>query len=143
MKNDKNVKQVSRLTGDLLARKGSAAPTQTPLRMNQNAGHFYAARHETEQVTTRASAPKVPAKVDIKINKGKVSSDKAKSSAEVVDGKRIAMTLRMVEEDHLKLRLFSAHTRKSCQTILSEALDVYLAENEDRIPELRMASQNM
>ena len=42
--------------------------------------------------------------------------------------KRIAMTLRM--EDHLKLRLYAAHTRKSCQEIISEALDSYLAQDE-------------
>ncbi len=44
--------------------------------------------------------------------------------------KRIAMTLRMEQEDHLKLRLYAAHTRKSCQEIISEALDTYLAQDE-------------
>jgi len=44
--------------------------------------------------------------------------------------KRIAMTLRMEQEDHLKLRLYAAHTRKSCQEIISEALDSYLNQDE-------------
>lgn len=44
--------------------------------------------------------------------------------------KRIAMTLRMEQEDHLKLRLFAAHSRKSCQEIISEALELYLIKSE-------------
>ncbi len=45
-------------------------------------------------------------------------------------GKRIAMTLRMDHEEHLKLRLFAAHSRKSCQEIISEALEQYLSEDD-------------
>lgn len=44
--------------------------------------------------------------------------------------KRIAMTLRMETADHLKLRLYAAHSRKSCQEIISEALEVYLDKDE-------------
>lgn len=46
--------------------------------------------------------------------------------------KRIAMTLRMETADHLKLRLYSAHSRKSCQEIISEALEVYL-DNDEKV----------
>jgi len=53
------------------------------------------------------------------------------------------MTLRMEEENHLRLRLYSAHTRKSCQVILSEALDSYLVKNNDKVPLLKIASQNI
>ena len=44
--------------------------------------------------------------------------------------RRIAMTLRMGQEEHLKLRLYAAHSRKSCQEIISEALEMYLTEDE-------------
>ncbi len=44
--------------------------------------------------------------------------------------KRIAMTLRMEHDNHLKLRLFAAHSRKSCQEIISEALENYLCKDE-------------
>lgn len=45
-------------------------------------------------------------------------------------GKRIAMTLRMDQEEHLKLRLFAAHSRKSCQEIISDALEIYLNKKD-------------
>ncbi|MAU40949.1 MAG: hypothetical protein CMF31_04935 [Kordiimonas sp.] len=48
-------------------------------------------------------------------------------------GKRVAMTLRMESEQHLKLRLFSAHTNKSCQDILTKALDAYLDAHQQDI----------
>lgn len=41
-------------------------------------------------------------------------------------GKRVAMTLRLDDDRHLKLRLVAAHGKTSCQKILIEALDSYL-----------------
>jgi predicted HicB family RNase H-like nuclease len=40
------------------------------------------------------------------------------------------MTLRMEHDDHLKLRLYAAHSRNSCQEIISEALNHYLNQSE-------------
>ncbi|MCF6195316.1 MAG: hypothetical protein L3J50_01340 [Emcibacter sp.] len=168
MTKNKNVKQVSRLTGALLARKGSAAPTPASAFMNQQAFDNFAAPVQSEDVSTplddaietikeltgRQKGAKYNEGVSLKekesrqkksVTRGKVSTRKSqssKSSIEPAESKRIAMTLRMVEEDHLKLRIFSAHTRKSCQTILSEALDIYLAENGDQVAELNVATQN-
>jgi hypothetical protein len=168
MTKDKNVKQVSRLTGALLARKGSASPTPASAFMNQQAFDRFAAPAPGEDVQTslddaietikdvtgRQSGTKQNEGVSLKekesrqkksVTRGKASTRKSqsgKSSIEPAESKRIAMTLRMVEEDHLKLRIFSAHTRKSCQTILSEALDIYLAENSEQVAELNIATQN-
>ncbi|WP_417319211.1 hypothetical protein [Emcibacter sp.] len=76
---------------------------------------FFGRREKTDAVVTKA--PKKAAKKTTK----KATKKKAGTA------KRIAMTLRMTEEDHLKLRLYSAHTRKSCQEVLTDALDQYLA----------------
>lgn len=135
-KKDKNVKQVSRLTGALLAKKGSARPSQASLMMNQTANSSHKSHNELVKDVIKGQSS---------ANKVKISHEKTESTVSSKDSavcKRIAMTLRMDGEDHLKLRIFSAHTRKSCQAIISEALDLYLAENNDKIPLLKIASQN-
>lgn len=165
MKNVKNGKQVSRLTGALLAKKGSAAPSQASLSMNQTVINRFAtpeyeaavqvddnsllenAIETVRELTTRQNKPIYTEKPSIKekpIKEGRLSTRKSKlskSSKQLAANKRIAMTLRMEEESHLKLRIFSAHTRKSCQVILSEALELYLAENSDRISGQKLASR--
>ncbi len=161
MKNDRNVKQVSRLTGALLARKGSAAPsheTNSIDRQDMN-GFLEDAIETAKQLNLRQNSvvhgekqfatiekPGRSSKAEpVKADKGKVSSKKsksAKSSKAYAVNKRIAMTLRMEEENHLNLRIYSAHTRKSCQVILSEALELYLSVNNDKVPSLKSASQN-
>lgn len=61
-----------------------------------------------------------------------VKSDEGKNVKKNIAGKRIAMTLRMDQQDHLKLRLYAAHTRKSCQEIISDALGIYLEQKEEK-----------
>ncbi|PCI51832.1 MAG: hypothetical protein COB49_00750 [Alphaproteobacteria bacterium] len=157
MKNDKDIKQVSRLTGALLARKGSAVISS----MGQNEMNIYpeSAAGTTEELISQSSGTMAGEKeftalkkadrslkaAPVKTHEGKISTRKSKTEKSLKDPavkKRIAMTLRMEEENHLRLRLYSAHTRKSCQVILSEALDIYLAENNDKVPLLKIASQN-
>ena len=142
MKNDNNIKQVSRLTGALLARKGTAVPSPETVHVNShtlNGSHNAIMPSSKRTVQSSAGGP-------INTLKGKVStrrkSNPVKSSHGPGTRKRIAMTLRMEEENHLQLRLYSAHTRKSCQIIISEALDLYLAQNNDEVPLLNVASQN-
>lgn len=146
-KNDKNMKQVSRLTGALLARKGSASPSPESSLMNgsfEDAG--VAARELSFRQKEGARRGKQFHKIKENVSEGKVSTGESgpvKSPNRPVAKKRIAMTLRMEEENHLKLKLYSAHTRKSCQVILSEALELYLAKNNDKVPLLKIASQNI
>lgn len=152
MKKVKNVKQASRLTGALLARKGTAAPSSASLVMNQQVLNRFSAPEihpdKTDHKKSAASAEKTNGSSEekqVRSVEEEVSAEKsnfAKSLKKPAAGKRIAMTLRMEEEDHLNLRLFSAHTRKSCQVIISEALDRYLSDNSDKIPLLKVASQN-
>ncbi|GEM_PF-2921904 len=174
MKNVKNVKGVSRLTGSLLAKKGNAAPSPASLSMNQavlnrfpvpeygrststSAGgpdscdkdSLENAIDAVNKISTRQNGPTPNDKSgeNLNISKEAVPDDVAsnhgkKSSGKSVGTKRIAMTLRMAPENHLRLRILSAHTRKSCQAILSEALDLYFMENEEQVPLKEIASQN-
>jgi len=185
------VKKEARLSGMLLARKGSALPAHTDHRLTVQAVEPVESKQELEQAnkerakhedivpaesdsgmlveavkeinnvtkrqynkvvgdTVEAPVSKVEAKksrlnVDVEpeteavVNVNNVEVRKAspvikddvKPTKNVkLDTKRIAMTLRMEHADHLKLRLYAAHSRKSCQEIISEALDMYLSEDE-------------
>ncbi|WP_417624130.1 hypothetical protein [Paremcibacter congregatus] len=176
MTKDSSKKQVSRLTGALLARKGAAAPSSATLSLHQPAINRFShvadgaaeptlpdeakraplehAIETVQEVTNRQnqrSTPEPVAQVPASRRAAPTRKRKmavtqkpkfAESEADVARQKRIAMTLRMDEDSHLKLRLFSAHTRKSCQVILSEALELYLDEMGDSLPlESRVSQQ--
>ncbi len=153
------------MTGALLAKKGSAAPSQASLSMNQTVINRFAtpeyeasvqvddngllekAIETVRELTTRQNKPieaEKTSKAEKSVEKGQISirkPDSLKSSKQPAANKRIAMTLRMDEESHLKLRIFSAHTRKSCQVILSEALELYLVKNADKVSGQKLASR--
>jgi len=120
-----NNKKVSRLTGSLLARKGTASPSPAP-GLSTPAIQRFAPAEQNQPVENngQTKVKNIAARTKIK-HKTEAANTKKKT--------RVAMTLRMEEESHLKLRLFSAHSRKSCQTILSEALDLYLSEHAEEL----------
>lgn len=140
----KNVKQVSRLTGSLLAKKGTAIPSQIGKSYNEQVINRFPSENREIQKDNSPVKEKgldkvvTPKAIEDKKNHlqkasfGKKNNKKNTLKTAAVK-KRIAMTLRMNEESHLNLRLFSAHTRKSCQLILSEALQLYLEQNKDKI----------
>ena len=129
------MKRPARLTGALLARKGNAAPTQatSPIYFpfaeameEEAAGQDVALLAETGAAHPRFAA--LPA-AERKAN----SSDKKErglgcrgTKPTDVGGSRAALTLRLDEERHLRLRVFSAHSKRSSQDILTQALDEYL-----------------
>ena len=78
-----------------------------------------------EKIVVRQASPQksVP-------QKSVTTTEITPTQEKAIKSKRIAMTLRMENEDHLKLRLYAAHSRKSCQEIISEALEMYLSEDE-------------
>lgn len=174
-----SVKKEARLSGILLARKGSALPAYTDHRLTfqamdqmfhsgqeriipkelthddvNNTNHID--RHELsnainelktihkKQTSSRLNISQNESfekTLDNKVNQQKQSSPKSshanqaqnvmsKAPNKNVQGKRIAMTLRMEQDDHLKLRLYAAHSRKSCQEIISEALELYLSKSD-------------
>lgn len=169
------VKKEARLSGMLLARKGSALPAHTDHRLTVHAvepvqnkkdlqkvgkerenrsdivpaetdtGMLVEAVKEINNVTKRqyneiideieqVPEPKVEAKIEpaleTKIATPIIGADVTPTKNVKPGTKRIAMTLRMEQADHLKLRLYAAHSRKSCQEIISEALGMFLSKDE-------------
>lgn len=113
------MKTMARLTGSLLARKGFAVPARDGLANDMVLSGGLEARARPDAAPSgfrpaaaaRASAPRAPV---------------ASKPAPTPGGKRVAMTLRLDPERHLKLRLLSAHNNVSSQVILTDALDDYL-----------------
>lgn len=88
---------------------------------------------ETQQIKPKVEVniePEVEANVEVRKAPPVVKADVTPTENAKEEAKRIAMTLRMEHAAHLKLRLYAAHSRKSCQEIISEALDMYLSEDE-------------
>ncbi len=52
-----------------------------------------------------------------------------KQKAHVGEGERIAMTVRLSHEEHLKLKVFAAHTKLSSQEIFTAALESYMTKS--------------
>jgi ParG len=98
--------QPARLTGSLLARKGQAVPAVGfPTRA---AGLLRSGRLE---VIGGRSEPGVPA---TRRRPGEASQ------------RRIAMTVRLDRERHIRLKVFAALHGRSCQDVLIQALDAWL-----------------
>ncbi len=103
-------KAPARLTGSLLARKGEATPTLAvapapgrPSRANGKSG-----RGTRNGVRHLAAVPR----------------PRANGHA----GKRVAMTLRLDAERHLRLKLFTVQAGRSAQDVLTTAIDEYLSQ---------------
>lgn len=147
------VKKEARLSGMLLARKGAALPAHTDHRLNMQAFEQAEIGFSKVEVKSEKTDSSMLAEAVKEINKVtkrqynevvkeenmKVKPATSKQSTSewtpvnkkpVGAGKRIAMTLRMEQEEHLKLRLYAAHSRKSCQEIISEALEQYLTKDK-------------
>ncbi len=107
------MKSAASLTASLLARKGDAVPTEgvNPV---STGGDIASDPHDPADNAPRAAQQ---------------AAKQAFSKRPVGSGKRIAMTVRLDHEQHLRLRVFSAHKRLSSQQILAQALDRYIDEN--------------
>lgn len=105
------MKTAASLTASLLARKGNAAPTE-----GMRPPEFGSPAAPDDQ---SANVPRA----------AQNAAQTAFSKRPVGAGKRIAMTVRLDHEQHLRLRVFSAHKRLSSQEILALALDRYIDEN--------------
>lgn len=101
------MKPAASLTGSLLARKGTALPSQGL----EPVGYASDVQNRPGGGTAAAAAPA------------------AQEASAAGSAKRVAMTLRLDHEQHLKLRLFSAHLRQSSQDVLQLALKAYMDEH--------------
>lgn len=141
------MKSVARLTGSLLARKGFAAPSQEGVVHTLNHGLPHAVLPSAPTLVTppspaapgpEAAPAAAPEAVGEAVHKEAVSKPVGKTTRKHAarptprpagnpdPGPRVAMTLRLDGERHLKLRVFSAHSNLSSQEILTAALDDYL-----------------
>ena len=103
------MKSTGRLTAELLVKKGGASPAGS-----QNITQLKPSVQGGLNTNTTSQ------------NNGvRVSQQELK--------KRVAMTLRLDGERHVKLRVLAALQGRSCQNLLTEALDAYL---EDQAAEL-------
>ena len=54
---------------------------------------------------------------------------RARPKAQVGQGERIAMTVRLSHDEHLKLKVFAAHTKMSSQHIFKAALESFMTKS--------------
>lgn len=100
------MKNSASLSGALLAKKGGANPAEG---FNPT-GHM-------------------GGRTNSKLNTAKAGANDSVEKRPVGAGERVAMTLRLEHEQHLRLRLYAAHTRKSSQEIMKDALEKYIDDN--------------
>jgi hypothetical protein len=128
-------KPAASLTGSLIARKGEAAPAISPAFGFQGVFPDPPAappQEASEPQTTSEPQPSPKAVDNAATPKGASQKHSApkrgaqkRAAQKRTAQKRAAMTLRLDEARHLRLRLVSAHLRRSCQSVLTEALDAY------------------
>jgi hypothetical protein len=118
------------LTAALLANKGAAAPSRSVSSLLSSfAEEELAATHPVQAPRAKAEATAAAARpVDQARQAARASgSGGAPRKAATVPAKdRIKLSLRLTEEEHLRLKLAAAHMRESSQTILMMALEDYL-----------------
>jgi hypothetical protein len=114
-------RRAASLTSSLMARKGNAGPSRLE-------------DQETERLNGRpaprlvASAPEVGKKSA----PAKPRKDSEKDSEPAADKRRF--TLRLSEDQHIRMRLASVHLHMSAQQMVMKALDQFLAQT---VPHIR------
>lgn len=143
------MKPLRRLNSALLARKGSAAPSTdmhpedglldrmvAPLPFSQESGGSHESNgtgSPTEQGTNPSIYAGVHSRPRISIRKPAEDGQRGKIAGKKDAGKpdRVAMTVRMDEEQHIKLKVYCAHAKKSAQDVFLEALDAFIESHQD------------
>lgn len=117
-------RRAASLTSSLMARKGAAGPS--PLE-----------QEDAEQVDDRPAPPRLVSTSPLGAKTGtpakpRKSAKPAKAPASDTDKRRF--TLRLSEDQHIRMRLASVHLHMSAQQMVMKALDRYLAET---VPHIR------
>jgi hypothetical protein len=114
-------RRAASLTSSLMARKGTAGPS----RLEQEE-----AAHNNGRPAPRlvASTPHVSKK------RAPAKTRKAQMSAGEAAADKRRFTLRLSEDQHIRMRLASVHLHMSAQQMVMKALDQYLAET---VPHIR------
>lgn len=98
------------------------------------------AKSQTEPKNDEAAASSIAKQIDALAERMSVpvrkqpSRAKAQPAALAGAERKVAFTLRIDAERHLRLRLLSALTNRSAQQLLTEALDIMIAQNEALVP---------
>lgn len=119
------------LMGALLASKGAAAPSRTVSSLLDGFDdEALVAANPAPDTEHRGEAPSTMEKAFTPANSPENSVPRNRSEAAAapsVSKGRIKLSLRLEEEQHLRLKLAAAHLRQSSQAILLAALDDYLS----------------
>lgn len=114
-------RRAASLTSSLMARKGTAGPS----RLEQKDGE-----HQNPRPTPRLVANTPPSARVKKPAKPRKAGGKVGDTA--ADKRRF--TLRLSEDQHIRMRLASVHLHMSAQQMVMKALDTFLAET---VPHIR------
>lgn len=142
------MKDAARLSADLLARKGEASPAMSPqlptgskflsggrwvpLGFGSRKTEGEAPLPADAAAGTRANPEPIPepAPAPVRPKAAPTRADRVE-----IQGRRIALTLRLDRRRHLGLKIVSAHVRRSGQNLMLEALDSLLDSYADVVRE--------
>jgi hypothetical protein len=110
-------RRAASLTSSLMARKGTAGPSRLE-------------KEHAEQHNSRPTPRLVSSTPDAPRNSATAKPKKASGTA--ADKRRF--TLRLSEDQHIRMRLASVHLHMSAQQMVMKALDQFLAES---VPHIR------
>ena len=111
-------RRAASLTSSLMARKGTAGPSRLELQDEEHQEKPQNTHAHLVPVPSGPAAKKAPAK---------------KKAAAPAESKR-RFTLRLTEDQHIRMRLASVHLHMSAQQMVMTALDKYLSKT---VPHIR------
>ena len=140
--------KASSLSGALVVRKGSAAPSAATPRLVTSSGGTKAATFGQRKATAAAPQPylrEAPAPAMLpaiappadKANRPNDAAPRGTRRTSRCGGgngggrggaEKVRMTLRLTAADHLRLKLAAAHTGQNMTALIEEAIDRYLAD---------------
>jgi hypothetical protein len=134
--------KTARLNSSLLMRKGCASPIPnlTPYAappsqaVEQDTSELEASRQAPDQEAAGAPRPTAATVAARSRGQGTVRPVRDRNAPLVRDHfGRVRLSLRLDPHRHLRLKLLAAHSHRSIQETLIDALDIYLAEQSQSI----------
>jgi len=108
-------RRAASLTGSLMARKGAAGPSRLELK-------------EVEPSENRPAPPRLVSTTPGAAKAAAATKSRKSAKAADPDNDKRRFTLRLNEDQHIRMRLASVHLHMSAQQMVMKALDKYLAE---------------
>ncbi|OUR75716.1 hypothetical protein A9Q83_17110 [Alphaproteobacteria bacterium 46_93_T64] len=115
---------------DLLAKRRPVQPT-APVSTTTRSPDVMSDISVQESILSRPASrqPKLKKPTASSLQTFKAESEKLKKD----NTGRVRMSVRMSSDEHLQLKLLAAHSKKSAQCIIEEALSEYVANHGDEI----------